>query len=180
MNCVCTFNKFYQKHLKGLTQLDWPVNLTDIFLRFKSTVKISVNFYRQWADSPQTEGDLPLEISRFTKFLLDRGATITATLSSTQIVVLTKIATGARKSRDSLCCKQKINWYKEKQRNPCKVSGNGSNSLYRTELSSDEDVIMGFFLAMSVNEDANTANRKDCTKCPNKGGEKIIEKYNNT
>ena len=29
---------------------------------------------------------------------------------------------------------------------------------------------MGSFLAMSVNEDANTANRKDCTKCPNKGG----------
>ena len=28
---------------------------------------------------------------------------------------------------------------------------------------------MGSFLAMSVNEDANTANRKDCTKCPNKG-----------
>ena len=39
-----------------------------------------------------------------------------------------------------------------------------------TEPSSDEDVIMGSFLAMSVNEDANTANRKDCTKCPNKGG----------
>ena len=29
------------------------------------------------------------------------------------------------------------------------------------ELSSDEDVIMGSFLAMSANEDANTANRKD-------------------
>ena len=39
-----------------------------------------------------------------------------------------------------------------------------------TEPSSDEDVIMGSFLAMSINEDANTANRKDCTKCPNKGG----------
>ena len=32
---------------------------------------------------PQLVGHLPLEISRFTKFLLDRGATITATLSST-------------------------------------------------------------------------------------------------
>ena len=37
-----------------------------------------------------------------------------------------------------------------------------------TEPSSDENVTMGSFLAMSVNEDANTANRKDCTKCPNK------------
>ena len=40
-----------------------------------------------------------------------------------------------------------------------------------TELSSDEDIIMGYFLAMSVNEDADTANRKDCTKYPYKGGE---------
>ena len=39
-----------------------------------------------------------------------------------------------------------------------------------TEPSSDEDVIMGSFLAMSVNEDANTVNRKDCTKRSNKGG----------
>ena len=39
-----------------------------------------------------------------------------------------------------------------------------------TEPSSDEDVIMGSFLVMSVNEDANIANCKDCTKCPNKGG----------
>ena len=39
-----------------------------------------------------------------------------------------------------------------------------------TEPSSNEDVIMGSFLAMSVNEDANIANCKDCTKCPNKGG----------
>ena len=39
-----------------------------------------------------------------------------------------------------------------------------------TEPSSDEDVIMRSFLAMSVNEDANTANCKDCTKCPTKGG----------
>ena len=37
------------------------------------------------------------------------------------------------------------------------------------EPSSDEDVIMGSFLSMSVNEDANTANYKVCTKCPNKG-----------
>ena len=30
---------------------------------------------------------------------------------------------------------------------------------------------MDYFLAMSVNEDANTANRKDCTQCPHKGKE---------
>ena len=29
---------------------------------------------------------------------------------------------------------------------------------------------MSSFLAMSVNEDANTANRKDCSKCLNKAG----------
>ena len=39
-----------------------------------------------------------------------------------------------------------------------------------TDPSSLEDVIMGSFLAMSVNEDANTANRKDCSKYPHKGG----------
>ena len=38
-----------------------------------------------------------------------------------------------------------------------------------TEPSSDKDVIMGSFMAMSVNEDANTANRKDRIKCLNKG-----------
>ena len=40
-----------------------------------------------------------------------------------------------------------------------------------TELSSDEHVIMGSFLAISINEDASTANSIDCTKCPNKGRE---------
>ena len=39
-----------------------------------------------------------------------------------------------------------------------------------TEPPSDEDAIMGSFLAINVNEDVNNANRKDCTKCPNKGG----------
>ena len=45
-----------------------------------------------------------------------------------------------------------------------------SYQTHYTEPSSDEDIIMGSFLAMSVNEDANTTNCKDCTKCPNKGG----------
>ena len=35
---------------------------------------------------------------------------------------------------------------------------------------SDENIIIGSFLAMSVNEDTNTTNRDDCTKCTNKGG----------
>ena len=39
-----------------------------------------------------------------------------------------------------------------------------------TDPSSDENVIMGSFLAMSDNKDANTENHKDSTKCPNKGG----------
>ena len=33
----------------------------------------------------------------------------------------------------------------------------------------DEQVIMGSFLAISVNKDANTVNHKDWTKYPNKG-----------
>ena len=50
-----------------------------------------------------------------------------------------------------------------------------------TELSSGEHVIMGSFLTMSINEDASTANRKDCSKCPSeRGGKQIIEKCNNT
>ena len=49
-----------------------------------------------------------------------------------------------------------------------------------TDPSSDVDVIMGSFLSMSVNEDENTVNRIDCTKCPNKGKKiQVIEKCNN-
>ena len=51
MNCVCTFHKFYKKHLKGLTQVDWPVDLTYTFLWFKSIVK-SGNFYVQFLQKP--------------------------------------------------------------------------------------------------------------------------------
>ena len=32
MNCACAFHKLYKKDLKGLTQVDWPVNLTYTFL----------------------------------------------------------------------------------------------------------------------------------------------------
>ena len=46
--------------------------------------------------------------------------------------------------------------------------------------SSDEDVIMSSFLAVSANEDANTVNSKDCAKCPNKVKKQIIEKFKNS
>ena len=39
MNCVCTFHKFYKKHLKELTQMDWPVNLTYTFYDLKALEK---------------------------------------------------------------------------------------------------------------------------------------------
>ena len=120
-------------------------------------------------------GHLPLEISQFTKFLLDHGAAVTATLSSTlywrsplvqgclkiPCVVNVKLI-GTKKNKETLAKYLEI------------VQNN------YTELSSDEDAIMGSFLAMSVNEDANTMNRKHCTKCSNKGGgEQIIKKCKN-
>ena len=52
MSCVCNFHKFYKKHLKGFTQVDWPVNLTYTFLWFKSTVKIWGKFYVQFLQKP--------------------------------------------------------------------------------------------------------------------------------
>ena len=110
-------------------------------------------------------GHLPLEISRCTKFLLDRGATITATFSSRHYrrsplvqggleipcVVNAKLI-GTRKNKEILAK------YLEMVQ------------THYAEPSSDKDVIMGSFVAMSVNEDGNIANRKDCTKCSNKGG----------
>ena len=44
-----------------------------------------------------------------------------------------------------------------------------------TGISSDKDVTMGYFLALSVNEDENTAKYKYCTKCPNKGGNNSLK-----
>ena len=110
-------------------------------------------------------GHLPLEISRFRKFLLDRGTAITATPSSTHYrrsplvqggleipcIVNVKII-GTKKNKEILAKYQEM------------------VQAHYTKPSSDEDIIMGSFLTMSVNEDANTANRKNCTKCPNKGG----------
>ena len=70
---------------------------------------------------PQIVGHLPLEISRFTNFLLDHGATITTTLSSTHHRRLPLVQGGLE-----IPCKESI-W-----KVACKVSGNGSNTLYRT------------------------------------------------
>ena len=109
-------------------------------------------------------GHLPLEISRFTKFLLDRGATITATLSSTNYRRSPLVQGGL----EILCVNAKSISTKKNKEILAKYLE--MVHTHYTEPPSDEDVIMGSFLAMSVNEDANTANRKDCTKCPNKGG----------
>ena len=55
LNCVCTFHKFYKKHLKGLTQVDWSVTLTYTYLWFKSTVKIWGNLYVQFLQKPSSK-----------------------------------------------------------------------------------------------------------------------------
>ena len=99
---------------------------------------------------PQIVGHLLLEISRFTKCLLDRGATITATFSSTYYqrsppvqgvleipcLVNAKLI-GTKKNKEILAK------YLEMVQ------------THYTESSSEEDVIMGSFPAMPINEDAN-------------------------
>ena len=47
------------------------------------------------------------------------------------------------------------------------------------EPSSDEDVIIGSFLTMSIDKDANTLNRKDCPEYPREGEKQITEKCSN-
>ena len=110
-------------------------------------------------------GHLPLEISRFTKFLLDRGATINATLSSTHYRRSPQVGVGLE-----IPCVVNAKLVGTKKYKLILAKYLEMVQTHYTEPSSDEDVIMGSFLAMSVNEDANTANRKDCSKCPNKGG----------
>ena len=99
---------------------------------------------------PQIVGHLPLEISRFTKCLLDRGAAVTATLSSTYYqrsppvqgvleipcLVNAKLI-GTKKNKEILAK------YLEMVQS------------HYTESSSEEDVTMGSFPAMPINEDAN-------------------------
>ena len=110
-------------------------------------------------------GHLPLEISRFRKFLLDRGTAITATLSSTYHRRSPLVQGGLK-----IPCVVNVKLIGTKKNKEILAKYQEMVQAHYTEPSSDEDVIMGSFLTMSVNEDANTANRKNCTKCPNKGG----------
>ena len=99
------------------------------------------------------------------KFLLDRGATITATLSSTHYRRSPLVQGGLQ-----IPCVANAKLIGTKKNKEILTKYLEMVQTYYTEVSSDEDVITGSFMAMSVNEDANTANRKGCTKCPNKGG----------
>ena len=114
---------------------------------------------------PQILDHLPLEIYRFTKFLLDRGATITATLSSTHYRRSPLVQGGLE-----IPCVVNAKLIGTKKNKEILAKYLEMVQTHYTEPSSDEDVIMDSFGAMSVNENANTANHKDCTKRPNKEG----------
>ena len=115
---------------------------------------------------PQIVGHLPLEMSWFTKFLLDRGATITATLSSTHYRSLPLVQGGleipyvvnaklisTKKIKKSL---QSIwKWFKLIKQ----------NRHLRKMLSW---VLSRLCLLMKM----QPPNRNCCTKCPNKGRKK--------
>ena len=112
------------------------------------------------------EFHLTLEISQFTKFLLDCGARITATFSSTHYRKLSLVQGGL-----DIPCVVNAKLIGTKKNKDFLAKYLEMAQTRYTEPSSDGDVIiMGSFLAMSINEDANTANRKYGTKCPNKGG----------
>ena len=72
---------------------------------------------------PQIVGHLPLEMSWFKKFLPDRGATITAALSSAHYRRLPLVQGGLK--IPYVVNAKLIGTHKK--RNPCKASGNGSN-----------------------------------------------------
>ena len=95
-------------------------------------------------------GHLPLEISRFTKFLLDRGATITATVSSTHYQRSPLVLGGLEIPS---VANAKLIGKKKKKEMLAKYLE--TVQTHDTELLFDEDVIMGSFLVMSVNEDGN-------------------------
>ena len=114
---------------------------------------------------PQIVGHLPLEISWFTKFVLDCGATIAVTLSSTHYQRSPLVQGGLE-----IPCVVNAKLIGTEKNKEILAKYLEMVQTHYTGPSSDEDVIMGYFLAMSVNEDANTANRKDCIKCLNKGG----------
>ena len=125
----------------------------------------AINTCRDAEFHPQIVGHLPLEISRFTKFLLDRGATIIAILSSMHYRRSPLVQGGLE-----IPCVVNAKLIGTKKNKEILAKYLEMVQTHSAEPSSDEYVIMGSFLDMSVNEDANTANRKDCTKCPSKGG----------
>ena len=104
--------------------------------------------------------------------MLDRGATITATLSSTQNRRSPLVEEGLE-----IPCVVNAKLIGTKKNKEILTKYLEMVQTHYTEPSSDEDVIMGSFLAISVNKDANTANHNDCTKYPNKGGKNKSLKY---
>ena len=113
---------------------------------------------------PQIVGHLPLKISRFLKFLLDRGATVTAILSSTQYRRSPRVQGGLE-----IPCVVKAKLIGTKKNKEILAKYLEMVPTHYIEPSSDEGVIIGSFLAMSFNEHANTENREDCTTCPEGG-----------
>ena len=86
-------------------------------------------------------GCLPLEISRFTKFLLDRGVTITATLSTTHYRRSSLVQGGLE-----IPCVVNAKLIGTKKNKEILTKYLEMVQTHYTEPSSDEDVIIpGFF-----------------------------------
>ena len=132
------------------------IKLEDVLNNFGGIVSGPVAFLRLI--------HLPLEISPFTKYLLDHGATITATLSSTHYRRSLLVQEGLE-----IPCVVNAKLIGTKKNKEILVKYLEMFQTHYIEPSSDEDVIMGSFLAVSVNEDANKCPNKDCTKGANKG-----------
>ena len=88
----------------------------------------AIKIFQEAEFHPGIVGHLPLEMSWFKNFLLDRGATITAAVSSAHYQRLLLVQGGLK--IPYVVNAKLIGTHKK--RNPCKVSGNGSNSLNRT------------------------------------------------
>ena len=95
-------------------------------------------------------GHLPLEIYWFTKFLLDRGATITATVSTTHYQRLPLVQGGLE-----IPCFVNAKLISKKKKKEMLAKYLETVQTHDTEPLFDEDVIMGSFLVMSVNEGGN-------------------------
>ena len=90
---------------------------------------------------PQIVGCLPLEISRFTKFLPDRGVTITATLSTTHYRRSSLVQGGLE-----IPCVVNAKLIGTKKNKEILAKYLEMVQTHYTEPSSDEDVIIpGFF-----------------------------------